>query len=51
MANTYSPGGSRTTAVFVAIIILHLLFFWALKQGLVRAGLQIVVGRVRHGAE
>jgi protein TonB len=42
MANTYSAGGSRTTAVFVAIIVLHLLFFWALKQGLVRAGMQLV---------
>lgn len=42
MANTYSAGGSRTTAVFVAIIILHLGFFWALKQGLVRAGIQLV---------
>ena len=42
MANTYSAGGSRTTAVFVGIVILHLIFFWALKQGLVRAGLQIV---------
>jgi protein TonB len=28
--------------VFVAIIILHLIFFWALKQGLVRAGLELV---------
>jgi protein TonB len=42
MANTYSPGGSRTTAVFVGIVVLHLLFFWALKQGLVRAGIQLV---------
>ena len=42
MATTYSAGTSRTTAVFVAILILHGLFFWALKQGLVRAGLQIV---------
>jgi len=28
--------------VFVAIIILHLIFFWALKQGLVRAGIELV---------
>jgi periplasmic protein TonB len=42
MANTYSAGGSRTTAVFVGIIILHLGFFWALKQGLVRAGIQVI---------
>ncbi len=42
MANTYSSGGSRTTAVFIAIIVLHLGFFWALKQGLVRAGIEIV---------
>lgn len=42
MANTYSAGTSRTTAVFVGICILHVLFFWALKQGLVRAGFQIV---------
>lgn len=42
MATTYSAGTSRTTVVFVGILILHLLFFWALKQGLVRAGFQIV---------
>ena len=42
MANTYSASGSRTTAVFVGIVVLHLIFFWALKQGLVRAGIQIV---------
>jgi periplasmic protein TonB len=42
MANTYSAGASRTTAVFVGIVILHVIFFWALKQGLVRAGMQIV---------
>lgn len=42
MATTYSAGTSRTTAVFVGIVILHVLFFWALKQGLVRAGFQIV---------
>src|SRR4029453_3553664 len=42
MASTYSVGGSRRVAVFVAIIILHLIFFWALKQGLVRAGLELV---------
>jgi protein TonB len=28
--------------VFIAIIILHLVFFWALKQGLVRAGIQVI---------
>jgi len=42
MATTYSAGGSRTTAVLVGIIALHLVFFWALKKGLVRSGLQIV---------
>jgi periplasmic protein TonB len=42
MASTYSVGGSRRVAVFVAIIILHLIFFWALKQGLVRAGIELV---------
>jgi len=42
MANTYSAGGSRTTAVVIAIIILHLGFYWALKQGLVRAGMQVI---------
>src|SRR5918995_1758653 len=42
MANIYSAKTSRTTAVFVGIVILHLGFFWALKQGLVRAGLQLV---------
>src|SRR5512134_864786 len=42
MANTYSAGGSRTTAVLVGIVVLHLLFFWALKQGLVRAGMNLV---------
>lgn len=42
MANTYSAGGSRMTAVFIAIIILHLIFYWALKQGLVRAGMQVI---------
>lgn len=42
MADTYSAGTPRRTAVFVAIIILHVGFFWALKQGLVRAGLQLV---------
>ncbi len=42
MANTYSAGGSRTAIVFVAIIILHLIFYWALKQGLVRAGIEII---------
>ncbi|HEX9706401.1 MAG TPA: energy transducer TonB [Steroidobacteraceae bacterium] len=42
MANTYSAGASRTTAVFVGIVILHVIFFWALKQGLVRSGMQII---------
>lgn len=42
MASTYSVGGPRRVMVFVAIIILHLIFFWALKQGLVRAGLELV---------
>jgi periplasmic protein TonB len=42
MANTYTAGGSRTTAVFVGILVLHVIFFWALKQGLVRSGIQIV---------
>lgn len=42
MANTYSAGGSRTAAVIVAIIVLHLGFFWALRQGLVRAGMQVI---------
>jgi len=39
MATTYSAGGTRTTAVVIAIIVLHLGFYWALKQGLVRAGM------------
>ncbi len=42
MANVYSSGGSRTTAVFIGIVVLHIGFFWALKQGLVRAGLNLV---------
>ncbi len=42
MANVYSAGGSRTAAVFVAIIVLHIGFFWALKQGLVRSGMQLI---------
>jgi len=42
MANTYSARGSRTTAVFLGIIVLHIGFFWALKKGLVRSGLQLV---------
>ncbi len=29
-------------AVFVGIVVLHVIFFWALKQGLVRAGIQVV---------
>jgi protein TonB len=42
MANIYTAGASRRTVVFAAIIALHIGFFWALKQGLVRAGLQLV---------
>ena len=42
MANIYSAGASRRTAVFVAIIGLHIGFFWALKQGLVRAGMNLI---------
>ncbi len=42
MASTYSAGTSRSTAVFVGIVILHLLFFWALKQGLVRDSIQLI---------
>lgn len=42
MANVYSSGTSRTTAVFIGILVLHAGFFWALKQGLVRAGLNLV---------
>lgn len=42
MANTYSAGTSRSTAVFVGIVVLHVIFFWALKQGLVRAGMQVI---------
>jgi len=42
MANTYSAGGSRTTAVLVGIIVLHFGFFLALKAGLVRGAMKIV---------
>ena len=42
MANTYSAGGSRQAVVFVAIIVLHIGFFWALKQGLVRGAVQLI---------
>lgn len=42
MASTYSVGGPRRAMVFIAIIVLHLIFFWALKQGLVRAGIQVI---------
>jgi periplasmic protein TonB len=42
MANTYSAGTSRKTAVFLGIIVLHIGFFWALKQGLVRGAMQLV---------
>ncbi len=42
MANVYSAGASRRTAVLAAIIVLHIGFFWALKQGLVRSGMQLI---------
>jgi protein TonB len=42
MANTYSAGGSRQAVVLVAIIVLHIGFFWALKQGLVRGAVQLI---------
>ncbi len=42
MANTYSAGGSRTTAVFVGIVVLHVVFFLALRAGLVRSPMQII---------
>ena len=42
MANMYSAGASRRTAVFVAIIVLHFGFYLALKAGLVRAGMELV---------
>lgn len=42
MTNTYSAGTSRRTAVLAGIIALHVGFFWALKQGLVRAGMQLI---------
>jgi protein TonB len=42
MANTYSAGMSRRAVVFVGIIVLHIGFFWALKQGLVRTGMQLI---------
>jgi protein TonB len=42
MANAYSSGTPRTTAVLIGIVVLHIGFFWALKQGLVRAGLQLI---------
>jgi protein TonB len=42
MANTYSAGGSRTAAVLVGIVVLHIGFFWALKQGLVRGAVQLI---------
>ncbi len=42
MANLYSAGASRRSAVLVAIIILHFGFYMALKAGLVRAGMQLV---------
>jgi len=42
MANTYSAGRSRTTAVFVGIVVLHVIFFLALRAGLVRSPIQIL---------
>ncbi|HUG04649.1 MAG TPA: energy transducer TonB [Steroidobacteraceae bacterium] len=42
MANTYSAGGTRTAAVLVGIVVLHIGFFWALKQGLVRGAVQLI---------
>ncbi|MDP9198110.1 MAG: energy transducer TonB [Pseudomonadota bacterium] len=42
MANTYSGGGSRTAAVLIGIVVLHIGFFWALKQGLVRGAVQLI---------
>ncbi len=42
MANTYSGGGSRTAAVLIGIVVLHIGFFWALKQGLVRGAVQAI---------
>ena len=42
MANVYSSGTSRTTAVFIGILVLHAGFFWALKQGLVRGAMNLV---------
>ena len=42
MANAYSAGASRRMAVFIAIIVLHIGFYWALKQGLVRAGMNLI---------
>jgi protein TonB len=42
MANTYSAGGSRRAAVFVGIIVLHVAFLYALKQGLVRGAMNLV---------
>lgn len=42
MANSYSAGGSRRAAVFVAIIGLHFGFYYLLVSGLARAGLEII---------
>jgi protein TonB len=42
MANTYSAGGSRRAAVLVAIIVLHIGFYFALASGLARSGLQLI---------
>lgn len=42
MANSYSAAAPRRTAVLVATIALHIGFFWIFKEGLVRAGMQLV---------
>jgi periplasmic protein TonB len=42
MANIYAAKRSRTTAVFVGIVALHVGFFIALKAGLVRTGMQLI---------
>jgi protein TonB len=41
MVNTYSAGTPRRTAVWAVIIVMHLGFFWVLRAGLVRAGMQM----------
>jgi protein TonB len=42
MANVYSAGISRRSAVFVAIIILHFGFYLAMRAGLVQTGMEII---------